>query len=215
MIIRYGSPYDYLIHFPKGYNDFGGKRPLLVFLHGAGEVGKDVTEIAKLDVYHYASGQIPAAEFPFLVVSPVAPKHGWEPAKVVHLIDELLGDPRFAPRIDSDRVYLTGFSMGGFGTFRAACAFPDRFAAIVPLAGGGEPGDAVKLQSVPTWAFHGDADEVVTYESTKNMIDAMEDLDHPNVKLTTLHGAGHGIPKLVYTRRDLYQWLLQQKKSRK
>jgi len=216
-VVQHGSPvmYDYLIHFPKGYNDFGGKRPLLIFLHGAGEVGKDVTKIAELDACHYATGRIPAAEFPFLVVSPVTPKHGWEPAKVVHLIDELLGDVRFGPRIDPNRIYLTGFSMGGFGTFQTACAFPDRFAAIVPLAGGGKPADASKLQTVPTWAFHGDADTVVSYTSTKHLIDAMETLNHPNVKLTTLHGAGHGIPELVYTMREVYQWLLQQKKKEK
>ena len=212
MVIRHGFPYDYLIHLPKGYSDFGGKRPLLIFLHGAGETGKDVTEIAKLDVCHYANEKIPAEEFPFLVVSPVTPKHGWEPGKVVALIDELLGDVRFGSRIDPERIYLTGLSMGGFGTFHTACAFADRFAAIVPLAGGGNPEEAVKLQTVPTWAFHGDADEVVAYDATKNMIDAMEKLNHPNVKLTTLHGAGHGISGVVYTRRDLYQWLLQQKK---
>ena len=214
VVVRHVALYDFLIHFPKGYNDFGGKRPLLFFLHGAGETGKDVTEIAKLDICHYTAGRIPAKEFPFLVVSPVTPKHSWEPAKVVHLIDKLLGDVRFGQRIDLDRVYLTGFSMGGFGTFRTACAFPDYFAAIVPLAGGGEPEDAVKLQTVPTWAFHGNADEVVPYDLTKNMTDAMEGLNHPNVKLTTLYGAGHGIPEMVYTRPDLYQWLLQQKKIR-
>ncbi len=213
--VRRHSPreYDYLIHFPKGHSDFEGRRPLIVFLHGAGETGKDVSEIAKSDVFHYANDRIPPDEFPFLTVSPVTPKHGWEPAKVVHMIDDLLADPRFGFRIDTNRIYLTGFSMGGFGTFAAACAFPDRFAAIVPLAGGGEPDDAPKLQTIPTWAFHGDADDVVSYDSTKNLIDAMEKLKHPNVKLTPLHGAGHGIPDMVYTRRDLYRWLLEQKRS--
>ena len=207
------ADYDFLLQFPKGYGEFDGKRPLIVFLHGAGEVGRDVMEIASSSVCRYADGRIAASDFPFVVATPVTPKHGWEPSQVVRLVDTVFNDARFGRRIDSSRVYLTGFSMGGFGTFRTACAFPDRFAAIVPLAGGGEPDDAAKLQTVPTWAFHGDADEAVPYSASKNMIDAMENLDHPNVKLTTLHGAGHGIPDAVYTRTDLYRWLLEQKKE--
>ena len=211
--VRSGNPYeyDYLLHFPKGYHDFGGKRPLIIFLHGAGETGKDVNILRTLDIFHYAKGKIDEKDFPFIVVSPMTPKHGWEPRRLIHFLDELLADKRFRYRIDQNRIYLTGFSMGGFGTFRTACEFPDRFAAIVPLAGGCEPDDAAKLQTVPTWAFHGDADDAVPYDQSKNMVSAMEDLKHPNVRLTTLHGAGHGIPDMVYTRPELYRWMLEQK----
>lgn len=208
---RNSATYDYLFHFPKGYHDFGGRRPLIIFLHGAGETGKDVNVLRKLDIYHYANGEIDPKDFPFLVVSPMTPKHGWEPRRIVRLLDELLADERFRYRIDPNRVYLTGFSMGGFGTFRTACEYPERFAAIVPLAGGGEPELAEKLKNVPTWAFHGNADKVVDYECSQKMIEAMQELNHDNVRLTTLEGAGHGIPELVYNRTELYRWLLEQK----
>jgi predicted peptidase len=214
IVVRTAGTYDYLLHLPRGYHDFG-KRPLLVFLHGAGEVNKNVNVLRKLDVFHYANGTVPANDFPFIVVSPVTRRHGWDSRQVVKFLDEFLDGNHYRYTIDTNRIYLTGFSMGGFGTFRVACDYPDRFAAIIPLAGGGEPENAAKLQMVPTWAFHGDADDVVSYDTTKNMIDAMKSLDHPNVKLTTLHGAGHGIPEMVYTRPELYRWLLEQQKPKK
>ena len=153
-----------------------------------------------------------AEQFPFVVVAPVTPKHGWEPGKVVAFIDELLGQVGGRLNIDPDRVYLTGYSMGGGGTFATACEYPDRFAAIVPVAGYGEPEEAMALQNVSTWAFHGDADKSVPYDSTKNMIEKMRELKHPNVRFTTLKGYGHGIPKAVYSRPELYRWLLRQKR---
>jgi predicted peptidase len=205
--------YDYLLHLPRGYHDFGKPRPLIVFLHGAGEVKKDVCVLKNLDLFHCANGIVPAKDFPFIVVSPVTPIHGWEPKRVITFLDEFLKENRLRYRIDPSRIYLTGFSMGGFGTFRVACEYPDYFAAIVPLAGGCEPENAVKLQTVPTWAFHGDADDVVAYESTEKMIAAMKELNHTDVQFTTLHGAGHGIPHLVYTKPELYRWLWEKKKE--
>ena len=209
--VRGTRPYNYLLHLPRGYHDFG-KRPLLVFLHGAGEVGKDVNVLRELDVFHYANGTVPANDFPFIVISPVTPRHGWDSRQVVRFLDEFLKDDRYRYTIDTSRIYLTGFSMGGFGTFSVACDFPDRFAAIAPLAGGCDPDKADKLLTVPTWAFHGDADKVVAFEQTDKMITAMRELNHPDVRITPLFGAGHGIPGAVYTRPELYQWLLEQQK---
>lgn len=206
--------YDYLLHLPMGYHD-GGKRPLIVFLHGAGEVGKDVRILRKLDIFHYANGTVLASDFTFIVVSPVTPKYGWDSKRVIAFLDEFLKDNAFRYNIDKDRIYLTGFSMGGFGTFDVACDYPDRFAAIVPIAGGCDPGKAEKLLTVPTWAFHGDADEVVAFEQSEKMIEAMRELGHQDVRLTPLHGVGHGIPESVYTRPELYQWLLKQRISNK
>ncbi|MDR1959389.1 MAG: prolyl oligopeptidase family serine peptidase [Planctomycetaceae bacterium] len=204
--------YDYLLHLPRGYHDFR-ERPLIVFLHGAGETGQDVTILKRLDIFHYADGVVPVKDFPFIVVSPVTPQHGWDSERVIAFLEEFLKENRLRYQIDTSRIYLTGFSMGGFGTFHVASDYPDYFAAIVPLAGGGESEKAENLLTVPTWAFHGDADDVVNYEMTSRMIDAMRALNHPNVHLTTLHDAGHGIPDLVYTKPELYRWLLKQKKE--
>jgi len=212
IVIRSTPYYDCLLHLPRGYHDFG-ERPLIVFLHGAGEVNKDVRILRKLDIFHYANGTVPTSDFPFIVVSPITPKYGWDSQRVVRFLDEFLKDNRYRYNIDTSRIYLTGFSMGGFGTFSVACDYPDRFTAIVPLAGGCDPNRAEKLLTVPTWAFHGDADDVVAFEQTEKMITAMQELNHPDVHLTRLHGAGHGIPESVYTRPELYQWLLEHRKT--
>jgi predicted peptidase len=175
IVIRTTPYYDYLLHLPRGYRDFG-ERPLIIFLHGAGEVNKDVRVLQKLDIFHYANGTIPANDFPFIVISPVTPIYGWDSQQVIRFLDEFLRDNRYRFNIDTSRIYLTGFSMGGFGTFSVACDYPDRFAAIVPLAGGGDPDRTKKLLTVPTWAFHGDNDDAVEFEQTEKMITAMQEL---------------------------------------
>lgn len=208
------EPYDYLLHLPKGYHDFGCPRPLLIYLHGAGEVGKDVRVLDQWAPYAYLDENT-RYDFPFVVVSPITPKHGWDSKRVMTFLDDFLKENRFRYRIDPERVYLTGLSMGGFGTFSVACDYPDRFAAIVPLAGGGDPELAEKLLNTPTWAFHDEADDVVAYEHTFKMIEAMKEHSARNVKLTTLHNSGHNISQPVYSCPDLYQWLLEQRKKQR
>lgn len=207
--------YDYLLHFPRGYADFTGKRPLLVFLHGAGESGKDVTVLKDKDVFYYANGTIAPDDFPFIVVSPIASEHGgWKPQDVKAFIDDFLADKRFRYRIDETRVYLTGYSMGGFGTFHTAAAYPERFAAIAPLAGGCEPEAASQLQTVPTRAFHGDADPIVPIERSREIVEAMQKENCADVSLTTLKGYEHNICEPVYTNAQLYRWMLSRSKPR-
>lgn len=204
--------YDFLLHLPPGYHDFYGRRPLLVYLHGAGEVGKDVKILDDYAPYKYLNNTKEEVDFPFIVVCPMSEKGGWNSSRVVHLVEQVLHETRYRFDIDPDRVYLTGFSMGGFGTFQIACDYPGQFAAILPLAGGGDPEEAEKLRSVPTWAFHGDADGVVDFESSAKMIAAMTPYN-AEAKLTTLYGADHGIQDLVYSKRDVYRWLLEHKRN--
>ena len=206
--------YQYLLHLPPGYTDFGKPRPLIVFLHGAGEVDKGLDVLKHHDLWHFAKGHVQAKDFPFIVVSPMAPKRGWEPLQVKRFVEQIVQDHSKRYRIDPNRIYLTGFSMGGFGTFHTACEYPELFAAIVPVAGGGEPKRACNLINVPTWAFHGDADEVVLYELSETMIDAMKKAGHRDARLTNFRGAGHGIVGDVYRNPELYRWMLRQSKNK-
>jgi len=205
------SGYDYLVRLPKGYTDFGTPHPLIIYLHGAGETGKDVEILRDMDVYHFAHGHFRPEEFPFIVVSPMTPKHGWEPKQVIQLLDELHDKNTRRWNIDPNRVYLTGFSMGGFGTFRTAAAYPDRFAAAVPVAGGGDVVHAGQLKSLPLWAFHGDADNVVSIKGSQDMVDTIQSEGGRDCRLTVYTNAGHGIPSRVYRDKELYIWLLQQR----
>ncbi len=200
--------YGYLLHLPPGYTDFENPRPLIVFLHGAGETNKGLGVLEKCDLWHYTKGHVNTEEFPFIVVSPMTPKHGWEPKLVKRLSEQIVHDHSKRYRIDPNRIYLTGFSMGGVGVFHTAHAYPKTFAAIMPVAGGCEPDMAERLKNVPTWAFHGDADEVVPFECSSKMIDAMRTVGCVEAKLTSLKGKGHGIVQDVYTQPEIYQWML-------
>lgn len=200
------APLDYKVHVPIGFYSIGGRRPLIIFLHGSGRVGKDIEDNIE-DLTKHLSPEM-KKDFPFVVISPVCRKHGWKTSQ----IQQILAETTTRWNIDPSRIYLTGMSMGGFGTFQIACETPETFAAIVPVAGGGDPSRAERLKSVPTWAFHGDLDDVVAYECSSNMIEAMQKSDCCEAKLTTLQGAGHGIMQPVYSRPDLYQWLLKHRK---
>jgi len=210
VVVRTGVQgyYDYLLHFPQGYHDDSGPRPLILFLHGAGEIGRDVSRIKGHDPFYHANGIVDAESFPFLVVAPASPENRWDPEEVVAFLDELLAERRFRFQIDPNRIYLTGHSMGGFGTFEIACRYPERFAAIVPVAGGCHPDQAAKLLSVPVWAFHGDADPVVQLNQTEGIMEELQRLHHHDARFTILHGWEHGINQPVYSHPYLYRWLL-------
>ncbi|MCL2348265.1 MAG: prolyl oligopeptidase family serine peptidase [Planctomycetaceae bacterium] len=226
------SGYDYLVRLPKGYTDFGTPHPLIIYLHGAGETGKDVEILRDMDVYYFGQGIFTQEDasrpsggepleaegyrpprlrgFSFIVVSPMTPKHGWEPKQVIRLLDELLDKNTRRWNIDPSRIYLTGFSMGGFGTFRTAAAYPDRFAAVVPVAGGGDVAHAERLKHIPLWVFHGDADNVVPIKGSQEMIDAIKTEGGRECRMTVYPNAGHGINARVYRDKEVYNWLLKQ-----
>ena len=201
-------PLDYKVHVPPGFWGLGGRRPLILFLHGAGGVGKDIEDDIE-DLVKCLTPEI-KKDFPFVVISPASGESGWKAPQILRILDE--ATVRW--NIDPNRIYLTGFSMGGFGTFQVACDSPETFAAIVPVAGGGDPARAEQLKKVPTWAFHGDADNVVSCENSVKMIDSMKEVGCEEVKLTILEGKGHGIMHAVYAQPEVFQWMLLHRKQR-
>ncbi|GHT14752.1 hypothetical protein FACS1894170_11980 [Planctomycetales bacterium] len=205
-VVNEKSLLDYRVHLPPRY-DMGQRCPLIIFLHGAGCVDKDIDDVYEDMVKHLPLKS--KRDFPFVIISPASGTHGWHKSQVLQLVQQ--GIERW--NCDPHSVYLTGMSMGGFGTFRVVSESPETFAAIIPLCGGCEPSRAKLLNNVPTWAFHGDADDVVKYENSWNMIEAMKRTDCTEAKLTTLHGAGHGIMNDVYSRPEIYRWLLDKKRK--
>lgn len=194
----------YLLYLPPGYEKNNDRWPVLLFLHGSGERGDDLEKVK----IHGPPKLIAAGrELPFVVVSPQSPQRGWNILALNALLDDLLA----THRIDPDRVYLTGLSMGGRGTWDLAAAYPERFAAIVPICGSGNPQDARKLKDIPTWAFHGAKDEGVLPERSQDMIDAIKKAGG-DAKLTVYPNAAHDAWTEAYNNPELYQWLLQQKR---
>jgi len=116
-------------------------------------------------------------------------------------------------RIDEERVYVTGLSMGGFGTWALAGASPERFAAIAPICGGGRRSDARRIAQakLPTWVFHGAKDRVVPFEESQHMVDILEKLGG-DVKFTVYPKAQHDSWTETYNNPELYTWLLSQRR---
>ncbi len=196
---------DYLLYLPKDYEK-KDSWPLLLFLHGAGERGNNLDLVKK----HGPPKMIANGhEFPFIVVSPQCPKDSrWVPTPLIALISDL--ESRY--RVDSDRIYVTGLSMGGFGTWSLASYAPDRFAAIAPICGGGERWAAKQIAQLPIWTFHGTADKAVPVERSEVMIEALKRAGG-KPKLTLYPDVGHDSWTQTYNNPELYEWLLEQKRK--
>jgi predicted peptidase len=203
---------DYLLFLPAGYDATSSKRwPLILFLHGAGERGANLALVAK-----HGPPKIDTTEtnFPFIVVSPQCPEGQiWSNDLLLALLDEV--ENKYA--VDKHRVYLTGLSMGGFGTWSLGLSHPDRFAAIAPICGGGEfitpylAQDIHKtaLLTLPVWAFHGAEDPVVPLEESERMVSYLKMLGVHEVKLTIYPEAQHDSWTQTYANPELFTWLLQ------
>ena len=205
---KYVQETHYLLYLPEGYtNDTLQKWPLLIFLHGSGESGVDLEKVKA----HGPPKLIEQGKkFPFIVVSPQAPPQtGWQ----VEALKGMLSDIKKKYRVDNDRVYLTGLSMGGFGTWSMSEKFPDEFAAIAPICGGGDVDKVWQLRHMPVWCFHGAKDDVVPPTASQRMVDALRKYNS-NVKFTLYPEANHNSWEITYNNDSLYTWLLAQKKFR-
>jgi predicted peptidase len=197
---------DYLLYLPEGYDKEETAWPLLLFLHGAGESGHDLNKVK----IHGPPKLIEAGKnFPMIVVSPQSPRMGWDVPTLNALLDEIVT----THKVDKDRIYVTGLSMGGFGTWGLAAAHPDKFAAIMPICGGGDSHDTAKLKRLAIWVFHGAKDNVVPPSRSESMVSALKDHGAGNVKFTLYPNAGHDSWTETYNNPEVWDWLLKQKRA--
>jgi predicted peptidase len=195
----------YLLYLPEDYGKDDKAWPLLMFLHGAGESGSDLNKVK----VHGPPKIVEKKPLPFIVVSPQSPQRGWQ----VDVLNGLLEDVAAKYKVDKDRLYLTGLSMGGFGTWRLAAAHPEKFAAIVPICGGGNTADAKKLKDLPIWIFHGAKDKTVPPSRSQEMEMALKEAGAKEVQFTLYPDAGHDSWTVTYNNPDLYTWLLSHKRG--
>jgi predicted peptidase len=204
---------NYLLFFPQGYGiDPNQKWPLMIFLHGGGQCG-DNLELLKEHGPPKLVEKRPD-DFPFLIASPQSPiseiphVDRWE----AHILSNFLTHLERKFAVDTDRVYLTGLSNGGFGTLRWAAREPQRFAAIVPVCGGGWPHYGRQLKDVPIWLFHGEKDPTVPLRYSQEMADAIRERGG-NPKLTIYEDVGHDSWTATYNNPEVYKWMLSHKLS--
>jgi predicted peptidase len=198
---------QYLLFLPKGYDKSASDWPLILYLHGGSLRGDDIGKMKKFGLTERVETD---PNFPFIVVSPQCRKGEiWTDVDALGaVLDEVAG----SYRVDPDRVYVTGHSMGGRGALYAAFKMPNRFAAVVSLAPIGPiTAWADKLATIPLWLFHGPQDQFTQLREVEELVHAIEAAGgHP--QLTVLPGRDHYILD-VYNRADLYKWLAQQKRK--
>jgi predicted peptidase len=201
-----GTEVKYQIFVPQDYK--GDKDyPIILFLHGSGSKGTDGTAPTKGGLASAIRKQ--EKTFPFIVVFPQAQK-GWgakgdDAKRALAMLDEVSK----TYKVDKKRTYLTGLSMGGFGTWALAAAYPERWAAIAPICGGGDPKTAAKIKDIPCWCFHGDADPTVKVDQSRNMIKALKDAGGMP-RYDEYPGVGHNSWDRAYATAELYEWMLKQ-----
>ena len=151
-------------------------------------------------------------DFPFITVSPQCPiEYVWADKKMLQALESLVLKITKSYRIDKTRVYVTGLSMGGYGTWSLAAKHPNVFAAAVPICGGGDPSTVKRLKDMPIWAFHGAKDTVVPKSETEAMVSVLKKIGG-NVKYTLYPDAYHDSWTKTYENEQLYQWLLSHQK---
>jgi len=224
-----GTEYKYVLFVPHNYAK-DKPTPTILFLHGAGETkpkeGAKTKGTPKMPVEVGIGPAIKKREktFPFLTIIPQAPVGGWQaggvPAKMALGILEAVEKEY---NVDSKRIYLTGLSMGGYGTWSLAAAMPDKWAAIVPICGGvrGKTPDetaarreeaAANIKDIPTWVFHGDQDQAVPVAQSRDMVAALKKAGG-SPKYTEYPGVKHDSWVKAYDTDELYEWMLKQHKK--
>ena len=197
----------YLLYLPEGYGAPGKKWPLMLFLHGKGECGDDLNRVKVHGPPMLLARN--KREFPCVVVSPQCrPGRWWMPSDLMALLEHV----ESMLSIDEKRIYVTGLSMGGFGSWGLITYSPKKFAAAIPICGGGNPAGTKKIKNLPIWVFHGDADNVVPVEKSRVMVEALKK-HGSKVKYTEYPGVNHNSWSKTYDNQEVYDWLFSQKKK--
>jgi len=206
---------QYLLFLPQDYVPKGTNRwPLILFLHGAGERG---TNLQKVAVHGPPKIVKNRPDFPFILVSPQCPTDEiWDNETVLGLLDDVIR----RHKVDTNRIYLTGLSMGGFGSWSLALQHPERFAAVAPICGGGNSIDillasrrnAADLKRLPFWVFHGGKDPVVVPAESERMVNALKRVGVKEIELTVYPEADHDSWTQTYANEKLYDWFLKHRR---
>ena len=192
-------------YFPKDYSEESAPFPLLYFMHGAGERGTDLDRLERASLPRFIKEE--GLELPFVTVCPQCVEM-WD----VRLLDPLLDEVIDRYNVDPSRVYLTGNSMGGLGTWMLANVARDRVAAIAPVCPPFTRVDPENFRGLPVWCFHGALDSVVPIDDSDRMIRLLRNADC-DVKFTEYPDLDHDTWTPTYHDPELWRWLLSYRKN--
>ena len=190
--------------------------PIVLYLHGKGSGGSDNEKHLRGAPKQFAGGDV-YKDNPSFIFAPQCPddRKGWNGVYLDDVIALIKAAVEQLP-VDGDRVYITGLSMGGFGTWAAISKAPDLFAAAVPVCGGGNPRMAKTIKDIPIWTHHGAADPVVSVEFTRKMVEALKKV-RGNIKYTEYDeasGIKHDAWRPCYGNPEVFEWLFAQRKGK-
>jgi predicted peptidase len=212
----------YLMYIPKDYGDTDKKYPLILYFHGAGQKGYQPNDLRIVALNAQLAGK-KKDKFPFIVVSPQLPgprgfeipysldRGKWYYDDFFMEVDKLLNHLIKFYAVDESRIYCVGASMGGYGVWKMAAMYPGRFAAIAPLCGDGDPGEACKVKGLPAWVFHCEEDEIMPVKGSDKMVEALKQCGG-KVEYVREKGGDH---ERCWSNQfdDLYRWLLTHSKG--
>lgn len=199
----------YILYLPTEYEKTDRSFPLVLFLHGAGERGDDLEKIKLHGIPRLISE---GRTFPFICVAPQCPNEGyWDRPEYVSSLISLTKEVEREHRVDFNRIYGTGLSMGGLGTLAMAIRNPKLFSAIIPICGGAEMENIHRLSELPIWLFHGDRDDVIPLDNSISIYQNLR-LVNEHVFLTVYGDVYHDSWTQTYENDDIYDWLLKYEK---
>ena len=192
---------QYITRYPNGYQE-GVKYPVIIFFHGAGGRGNDISTLPNNPYFRITDGY---EDFPFITIAPQCNTNTW--FDLFQTLERLVLKVTQESFTDVKRIYLMGASMGGYCTWQLAMSMPECFAAIAPICGGGMYWNAARLINVPVWAFHGKKDETVFMEESEKMVAAVN-RSGGNARLTVYPENGHDAWNDTYSNPEVFKWLL-------
>lgn len=211
MLTAWGAPKidKHVGEIAGGYNfwlvtpeDTVEAKPLIIFLHGASLKGNDLNKVKR---YGTLDAVLKGREIDAYVVAPQVPSGSWEPAKIKQVLDYVVENNN----VDENRIYVTGMSLGGYGTLDFAAAYPDVVAAAAAFCGGATRKDLSGLNEVPLWIVHGTADTAVPIDRSDKVAGAIKEVDKkaPRLSYDRVPGMNHSRPARIFYLPDLYEWL--------
>ena len=199
------TTYNFWLNEPSQPTD---KMPLIVFLHGKSLSGTNIDRVKR---YGALKGVEKGLDIPAYLVAPQLPSGPWSAVKVDEIVDYMIK----TYNIDEDRIYVTGMSLGSYGTMKYVGEYPDRVAAAISICGGGDVNDACNLAQVPIKVIHGDKDFIVPLSESQKIVNAVKKCDkQAPIELQVVKGGNHGSVEDLYRHMELYDWLLKHTKSK-
>lgn len=205
---KVGGGYNFWLHEPDIRATLDHPIPLILFLHGKSLSGSNLERVKR---YGVLKEVLRRRKLPAYVLAPQCPRGKmWNPQRIIKVVDYI----QHNYHTDTNRFYVVGMSMGGYGVLHFAGAFSQRIAAAVALCGGGNVLDGAKLASIPLWIMHGTADQAVSYKESEKIVNSIKQCNQGiNLKYDLLAGVGHGELSRFFSMDELYSWLFSHSKA--